>query len=443
MRAPIDRTLALRVALALTACAGGAGCAANHPPSAAYVDYGHSPAPGVDPRAHGAPLPAPALAISGNPEARADQLVGSIAASVGAISQLTDRAAAARDVVAFQCENDKLRQALSIEANARAKRSEVRDGALADDDASTPYLELTNLEATARTLRNEAAQCIGEELGYYGGDQLAAGSYDGRTQALERRVDDLKQRTFQTKARFALLNETVLAGPAPARGAVFAAPTTPPPTTNVPNPVPAQPPPPPPTGGGGAVTKPPTSTGEEAHDASMLIRTAELVLAVYEVDKNLDGVEKKAISLGGYLALRSDRQITVRVPREKFDELVAAISTLGDVLHKNVAAEDVTDQYVDLSMRLKNATAVRERLEKLLQTAQVKDAVEIHKELAKVTEEIERLEGKLKLLHDRIAYSTITVSFEKTQQQAVRSQALLPFPWMNTMGLGPLLRVNR
>jgi hypothetical protein len=175
----------------------------------------------------------------------------------------------------------------------------------------------------------------------------------------------------------------------------------------------------------------------------MLIRTAEIALAVYEVDKNLDAVEKKAISLGGYLALRSDRQITVRVPRDKFDELVAAIALMGDVLHKNVAAEDVTDQYVDLSMRLKNATAVRARLEKLLETAAVRDAVEIHKELGKVTEEIERLEGKLKLIRDRIAYSTVTVSFEKNQQQAVRSQALLPFPWMNTMGLSPLLRVPR
>jgi hypothetical protein len=175
----------------------------------------------------------------------------------------------------------------------------------------------------------------------------------------------------------------------------------------------------------------------------MLIRTAEISLAVYEVDKNLDAVEKKAISLGGYLALRSDRQITVRVPRDKFDELVSAIEGMGDVLHKNVAAEDVTDQFVDLSMRLKNAAAVRQRLEKLLETAQVRDAVEIHKELAKVTEEIERIEGKLKLLRDRIAYSTITVSFEKNQQQAVRSQALLPFTWMNTMGLSPLLRVPR
>jgi len=63
--------------------------------------------------------------------------------------------------------------------------------------------------------------------------------------------------------------------------------------------------------------------------------------------------------------------------------------------------------------------------------------------VAKSTEEIERIEGKLKLLRDRIAWSTITVTFEKLQQQKVRQQALLPFPWMNVIGLSPLLSVPR
>ena len=56
---------------------------------------------------------------------------------------------------------------------------------------------------------------------------------------------------------------------------------------------------------------------------------------------------------------------------------------------------------------------------------------------------IERLQGKLKLLRDRVGYSTITVALEPTQPQAIRTRALLPFPWMTVMGLGPLLAVPR
>jgi uncharacterized protein DUF4349 len=76
--------------------------------------------------------------------------------------------------------------------------------------------------------------------------------------------------------------------------------------------------------------------------------------------------------------------------------------------------------------------------------AMVKDAVEIEKELAKVTEVVEQIEGRLKLLRDRVGYSTLTVSFQQTTPaSAVRSTAILPFTWLDTMGLAPLLNVPK
>ena len=211
----------------------------------------------------------------------------------------------------------------------------------------------------------------------------------------------------------------------------------------------APPPPPPPaptpSPAGAPVAVPSASPFAQGapHDAALLLRSAQITLAVYEVEKKMEAVQALATELGGYLALRGDRELTVRVPRERFDEALRRIEGVGDVLHRSVAAEDVTDQFVDLEMRLKNAHAVRARLEKLLETATVKDAVEIQKELAKTTEDIERLEGKLKLLRDRLAFSTLTVTFERSEPQKLRSQALLPFPWMRTLGLGPLLQVSR
>ena len=69
----------------------------------------------------------------------------------------------------------------------------------------------------------------------------------------------------------------------------------------------------------------------------------------------------------------------------------------------------MTDEFVDIQARLKNAYAIRDRLSELLSRAPVKEALDIEKELGRVTEEIERMEGKLKLLRDQIAFSTITV----------------------------------
>jgi hypothetical protein len=135
--------------------------------------------------------------------------------------------------------------------------------------------------------------------------------------------------------------------------------------------------------------------------------------------------------------------VTIKVPRPRFDEAIKRIEKLGDVLHRNVSAEDVTDEFVDLELRLKNARAMRDQLVELLKGAAVKDAVEIEKELAKVTEVIEQIEGRLKVLRDKVGYSSITVSFQANAPATVRSTAILPFAWLDTMGLEPLLNVPK
>ncbi len=357
-------------------------------------------------------------------DVHAEAVLGRIGLAVAHVRRGLEEARSRRDVVKTLCHDDKLQKLAGVEAHARARRAELRD-AVPDDTAASDaaWAALTALEAEARKIEQEAQQCVGQQLYAFEAGQLSSAPA-----VRHWRVGDLAS-VFRARSAVAQQQPYVAAAG-------------------------GKPSPPPPAGPQGASTggaSPPVAAPaasplqrESAHDASMLLRSAQLTLAVYEVDEKMDAVEAAARAVGGYLALRGDREVSVRVPRERFDEALKAIEKLGDVLHKSIAAEDVTDQYVDLSLRLDNARAVRARLEKLLETATVRDAVEIQKELAKVTEEIERLEGKLKLLRDRIAFSVVTVTFERTQPQQVKTQeALLPFPWMRVIGLGPLLHVNR
>jgi hypothetical protein len=182
---------------------------------------------------------------------------------------------------------------------------------------------------------------------------------------------------------------------------------------------------------------------DSPHSAAMLVYTANLGMAVYQVEPALDGVEKAARDVGGYLSSRQDAAVTVRVPRDRFDDAVARIEKLGDVTHRDIKAEDVTDEFVDLQARLKNAYSIRDRLSDLLARAAVKEALDIEKELGRVTEEIERMEGRMKLLKDQIAFSTITVTFSALAAQTVHDTTLLaPFPWLQELGLGMLLDVH-
>ena len=179
------------------------------------------------------------------------------------------------------------------------------------------------------------------------------------------------------------------------------------------------------------------------HSAAMVIYTANLFMAVFQVTQGMDAVEEISREMGGYLSNRSDSAVTIRVQRDRFRDALSRIEKLGDVTHRDIKADDVTDAFVDLAARLKNGYAMRDRLVDLLQKAEVKEAIEIQKELGRVTEEIERMEGQMKVFKDRIAFSTITVSFSPVQDQTVHDTTLLaPFPWLEKLGLQSLLSVH-
>jgi hypothetical protein len=175
--------------------------------------------------------------------------------------------------------------------------------------------------------------------------------------------------------------------------------------------------------------------------APLLVYTARLTLAVYEVVPGLRAVEAIARELGGFLSRQSGGEITIRVPAARFDEALGRAESLGDVLHRQVAADDVTQEHQDLGIRIRNARATRDRLEALLaRAAKVDEAIAIERELARVARELESLEGRLKFLADRIAFSTITVVFSARRTEAVsQDRVRLPFPWLGELGLGRLL----
>jgi hypothetical protein len=199
----------------------------------------------------------------------------------------------------------------------------------------------------------------------------------------------------------------------------------------------APPPPPPPPGAG---TR--TDAGDAVQlRAPMLIYTAQISMAVFEVNTSMAKVEALGRELGGFLAKRDDHSITIRVPAQRFDEAVKRVEEAGDMLHRNVQAQDVTEEFRDLEIRLKSARAVQQRLTELLAKAvKVEESIAIERELDRVSSEIERVEGRMKFLRDRAQFSTITVTFEpKPREQVGGQQIRLPVTWLYNLGLKRLL----
>jgi Domain of unknown function (DUF4349) len=367
-------------------------------------------------------LPRTAQAASGGgreQEAFADEAIGQMRASAASVRQHVAEARSSKDAVLAVCLNGKLTQLETAQRQALDARGSLRRASLREDmDAIARASTLiTQLDGRVRQLRAEADACVGRERFLDQSIQAAQVTVSGE---LEQRV--VVEKSGVRDERPPAFTSAPVASPAPA--------PPPPATPSVPfGPTPAA------AGSPYAV--------EASREASMLAYSADMTLAVFQVDKGLGAVEALAKDLGGYLAQRADTQVTVKVPRPRFDEAIGRIEKLGDVLHRNVSAEDVTDEYVDLELRLKNARAMRDQLVDLLKGAAVKDAVEIEKELAKVTEVIEQIEGRLKVLRDKVGYSSITVSFQANAPATVRSTAILPFAWLDTIGLEPLLNVPK
>ena len=184
---------------------------------------------------------------------------------------------------------------------------------------------------------------------------------------------------------------------------------------------------------------PPTPTGREP----LLIYTATMTLAVFETKTAIDAVEELARSRGGYLVSRADQTVTVRVPAKAFQGALMGVSKLGDELHRQVNVRDVTEQFADLEIRLRNAEAVRERLQALLAKAtKIEDALAVERELERITQTIEQMKGRLRLLGELIAFSTITVNFQARPQDQVGSEVRLPFDWLGGLGLPPLMNLE-
>jgi hypothetical protein len=156
-------------------------------------------------------------------------------------------------------------------------------------------------------------------------------------------------------------------------------------------------------------------------DPDMVIRSGQASVQVDSLDLAVAHVRQLAQRVGGSIAnssLQSGRDqvraatLEIRVPAPRFDELVAGLAPFGKVETVNVTAEDVGEEFVDLTARVTNARRLEQRLIELLatRTGKLSDVLTVERELARVREEIERYEGRLRYLQARSAVSTLAVT---------------------------------
>lgn len=166
---------------------------------------------------------------------------------------------------------------------------------------------------------------------------------------------------------------------------------------------------------------------------ALLIYNASFSLEANEEEaRNLTGrIVDKAKALGGYLAQRSSNSVTVRIPAREFYPLNDFVRSLAKVKYENATAQDVTMQYTDLKIRLDVQLKMLARYEELLKkTNQVKDAVEIERELSRITERVESLKGQIRYYDSQIGFSTVSVTFQPPYTAFTKETRPGPLGWI-------------
>lgn len=154
-----------------------------------------------------------------------------------------------------------------------------------------------------------------------------------------------------------------------------------------------------------------------------IIKTANLNLEINDFKTFGELVHDQVKKAGGYIAQEQQKEteysiennIIIKVPVNQFDNVMnaltsAAVKTIG----KNISAEDVTMQTVDVRSRLEAKKQVRARYTELLKQAKnMEDVLNVQSEINQIQEEIEATSGKLNYLKQSASFSTIHINYHQ------------------------------
>lgn len=170
------------------------------------------------------------------------------------------------------------------------------------------------------------------------------------------------------------------------------------------------------------VTETPASQDEK------IIKTVTVHIETKEYNACINGITASVNSFGGYVEksytqgedsrdYNRNATIIVRIPSAKLDEFLLTAGENGKITDKTEEQQNVTLEYVDLESRISAFKTERETLTKLLsEAASLENVLAIQERLSEVNYEIENYTAKLRVLENRVSYSTVTMEIREVER---------------------------
>lgn len=163
------------------------------------------------------------------------------------------------------------------------------------------------------------------------------------------------------------------------------------------------------------------SIAQEVSTNQKLIKRVNMDAETEDLETLLPQLLEEIAALGGYVESQEifngssyashryrNAQLTIRVPAENLEGLVAQVKGTSNVVSYNESVEDVTLTYVDMETRILVLETERDRLLELMEKADtMSDLLEIQARLTEVRSALESIHSQLKVLQNQVNYATI------------------------------------
>jgi hypothetical protein len=160
----------------------------------------------------------------------------------------------------------------------------------------------------------------------------------------------------------------------------------------------------------------PGTPGAASQPDEKLVVTGYLSLSVDDGPKAMATIHSQVETAGGRVVHEEESgqdygwtgHLTVRLPPGQVTAFVDGLAKTGSITSRRIEASDVSREYFDQELALKNDQVTLDRLQALLGNTGLTtaDVLEIEREMTRVRGEIETIEGEHRFLDDRIAYAT-------------------------------------
>jgi hypothetical protein len=155
-----------------------------------------------------------------------------------------------------------------------------------------------------------------------------------------------------------------------------------------------------------------------------IIYDADVRLIVEDFEGIPERVQRLVTDAGGFVAQHKlhgrsgnprSGEWKIRIPAAGYANFLDEVRNLGELLSLAANSQDVTEQYYDLEARIRNKRKEEARLLKHLDenTGKLEEILAVEKEISRVREELERMEGRMRVLKDLVSLTTVTLHVDE------------------------------